>query len=143
MEKAIELEPDNAQLYYAKGAAYGHLKDPDNARLAYEKAIEVDPKHYDAYNNLGAIFYNKAIELNLQMNELGFISSADQKKYGELETQRDDLYNKALPYFEKAYEIKNDQVEIIQALKEIYAKMGNYDKSNEMKARIEEVRSGK
>ncbi len=142
LKKAIELEPDNAQLHFALGTAYEHLKEMDNAKAAYEKAVEVNPEHYDSYSNLGALSYNKAIDLNLQMNELGF-SSADQKKYEVLKTERDTYYNEALPFFEKAYEIKDDQTEILTALKEIYAKMGDYEKSNAMKARLEEVRSGK
>ena len=44
--------PDDAELHYNLGILYEKLKDFDNAKLAYEKAIEISPQD-DFYYNLG------------------------------------------------------------------------------------------
>jgi len=165
------VEPGNVQLYYALGSAYDNVaaqakeqmdalkeerSDPEeiaqlneelkanieNAVATYKKAIEVDPTFFDIYNNLGAVYYNQAVELNKQMNEITGFSSAEQKKYEALEKERNGLYETALPFFEKAYELQPDAIEILNALKEIYAKMGNYEKSGEMKDKINQLKGG-
>ena len=51
--KAIELNPNKAQIYYNRGAAKGILNDPYGAIADYTKAIELNPNKDDAYNNRG------------------------------------------------------------------------------------------
>jgi len=52
------------------GTAKDKMKDYAGAQAAYEKAIEKNPEYFDAYFNLGAIFYNKAADITKQMQEL-------------------------------------------------------------------------
>lgn len=51
------------------------------------------------------------------------------KKYNELKVQRDDLFKKALPYLEKAYEIDPANVDYKSNLKKVYASMNMLDKA--------------
>lgn len=130
IEEAIPLDPENEGLYFAKGTILDAKKDVAGAEAAYKKAIELEPNYYDAYYNLGAIWYNQAAEQIKQMRDLPIDAEAE---YSSLKTSSESLFAKALPFFEKAFEIKNTDRNAMIALKEIYAKMGNFEKSNEMK----------
>lgn len=102
----------------------------DAAVKAYQKAIDIDPTNFEANLNLGALYYNKAIELNKVMINLPLDAEAE---YLSMEKQRNALYTLALPYFEAAHVANAADIPTMQALKEIYAKTGNMTKVNEMK----------
>src|SRR5690606_38179246 len=70
------------------------------AAEAYDNALKVADKPEINYN-LGALYFNRAVMVNDEMNAITGSSSADIKKYDALKAQRDDWFNKALPYLEK------------------------------------------
>lgn len=78
IEKAIELAPDNVQLYNNLGTAYLTTGKLDKALETYEKSIELEPTDSLAYFNIASI---------LQMQ---------------------DEHQKACEYFEKAHELDPD-----------------------------------
>ena len=102
---------------------------------AYKKAIEIDPENFDNNLYLGALFYNSAIEINKLIINLPLDAEAE---YDRLVAERNDLYEKALPYFEKAQALNKEDVPTMLALKEIYAKQNNFDQVNEMKEKLGE-----
>jgi tetratricopeptide (TPR) repeat protein len=51
--KAIELDPDNANAYYNRGCTKSSLEDFRGAMLDYNKAIKLDPDNAKAYYNRG------------------------------------------------------------------------------------------
>lgn len=139
LEKAAVMDSTNAQIFYALGAAYDKLNDRQKAEAAYLKCVALDPQNHSAYNNLGALFYNQGIALNKEMMDNPMLT---EKQYSEMQGRRNDLYKKALPYFEKACQIKPDDLAILQALKEVYAKLEMYEKSKQIKEQMEAVKSG-
>lgn len=48
-----EAAKQNANVYYVYGLVYDHTNRPDRARLAYQKAVEINPNHSSALVNLG------------------------------------------------------------------------------------------
>ena len=48
-----EAAKQNANVYYVYGLVYDHTNRPDRARLAYEKAVQINPQHASALVNLG------------------------------------------------------------------------------------------
>jgi len=130
LEEAIANEPEKAELHFALGSAKDTQKDYEGARASYEKAAELNPEYFDAYYNLGAIYYNQAAEITKKMNELGL---DEQTEYDKFQVQSVDLFKQALPFFEKGHGINATDRNTIIALKEIYAKIGDFDKSNAMK----------
>jgi tetratricopeptide (TPR) repeat protein len=144
LKQAIALDPNNSELYFALGNSFGELMKLDSANSdkyfngaleAYLNALKIKPESFETNLNTGALYYNAAIELNKQMIELPLDAEA---AYVKLEKQRNELYKSALPYFEKAHMVNKDDIPTMQALKEIYAKTGNYDKMNEIKALLGE-----
>jgi len=48
-----EAAKQNSNVYYVYGLVYDHTNRPDRARLAYQKAVEINPNHSSALVNLG------------------------------------------------------------------------------------------
>jgi tetratricopeptide (TPR) repeat protein len=57
--KAIELNPRDAQLYFSRGSAHCGLDQYDKAIADYTKAIELNPKLGGAYLCRGAVYHDK------------------------------------------------------------------------------------
>lgn len=130
LKEAIANEPDKAEYHFVMGTAKDKMKDYAGAQAAYEMAIEKNPEYFDAYFNLGAIYYNQAADLTKQMQELS-IDANDE--YDRLNKQSGDLFKQSLPFLEKAHSINKTDINTLNALKEIYAKTGDFEKSNAMK----------
>lgn len=93
LEKAIALEP-SAAAYTLLGVTFSYRDDPDSARHAFERAIEVDHKYVEAYYNLAGLpdtsperkreLYQQAIQLDpdyaLAHQRLGVIEH-EQKNF--------------------------------------------------------------
>ncbi len=136
MEKAIELDDSNASLHFALGTAYDSTGDTDKAVASYSKALELDPDYFDALYNLAAVYYNQAAEKTREMNEVDFNDTAN---YDRLKGESNDLFNKALPFFERALTASPNELNTLTALKEIHANLGDFKKSTEYKTKIEEL----
>lgn len=137
LKAAIEKEPKRGDLYQALGSAYENTKDTSNARKAYEIAIELNPQDFTANYSLGALIYNRAVEKIKEMNNL---PATDQKGYDKLKAESDALLQKSLPYLEKARTLKGDDLETLNALKELYARLNQMDKLTEVKAAIDKLK---
>ena len=96
----------------------------------------MNPVDFVANYSLGALIYNQAVEKIKAMNNL---PNSDQKGYDKLKAESDGLLGKSLPYLEKARSIKGDDLETLNALKELYARLNQMDKLAEVKAAIEKL----
>lgn len=171
LEDAVKSEPNNADMWFNLGTTYDGMANPkdksDNelpkpanfeeffgkAEAAYQAALKIEPNKTDANYNLGALYYNRAVMVNKEMNDIKGTSAADQKKYDALKATREQWFGKSLPNLEaalksldgKPFSSLNDgdkftyQASII-ALKEIYAKQNKMDKVAELKAKQEAMK---
>ena len=149
LSEAIEKEPNNAGLYSALGNVYMNLfteayatndaknEEYFNQSLEYfNKAVEIDANQIDATYSIGSLYFNKAVELNKKQSALG-MSKEDQQLYTQYGDQMAILFDQALPYFEKAYAAKPQDRNTLIALKEIYARKNDFEKSNKFKAELD------
>lgn len=129
--KGIDKDPSNHTLYFAKGAIYDkkaamventEAKDTlfINAKTAYEKAIEIKSDYFDAYYNLGALYFNKGADMlkeanNVPPNKVKEYNAAVKASFAELA--------KALPALEKAHEINPTEETTLLTIREIYFKL--------------------
>lgn len=114
----LAVEPKNDGAMFIKGLAYEKIGNEDSVVFYYLKSAELNPKNVKPWNNLGALYVNKANALVEQMNKLGN-TSADTKKYEELKLERKELYKKAKPYLEKAKELEPDDAQIVRDRKSV------------------------
>ncbi|MDP5081514.1 MAG: tetratricopeptide repeat protein [Winogradskyella sp.] len=136
MEEAVTKDPNNAELLYNLGVLAAEGGNNEESKKYYEKAISIDPSYINAYNNLAAVILSGEAAIVEEMNGLG-TSSADNKRYEELKEERSQLYRDAIPYLEKALELKGTNVDAAKTLMNIYSALGENDKFKEMKAKLE------
>ena len=53
-DKAIELDPNDAEAYSDRGSSYHRLGQNERAIEDYDEAIKLDPDNAEAYNELNA-----------------------------------------------------------------------------------------
>lgn len=134
MEAALKLDPDNANLHFAVGTTYEAQKEMTKAEASYQKALELKPDYFDACYNLGSLYYNNAVEKVKEMNDLPL---KDQVNYDRLKGESAALFNKSLPFFEKANKMNGKDKNTLIALKEIYARIGKTEEYEAVKKSLE------
>ncbi len=60
-DKAIEINPNNANAFFIRGFTYFHKGDSNKALIDFNKAIELKPDYADAYNGRGVVYANKGM----------------------------------------------------------------------------------
>jgi tetratricopeptide (TPR) repeat protein len=132
LTKAIEKEPNDVNLYQAMGSVYeAGLKDYNNAEIYYKKAAELDSENPIMLSNIGRIYYNQAVN---KLGEANLIS--DVAKYNKEKGLAKDLFRKALPYFQKAYEKESNSMEYMTALRGIYYNLDMGKEFDEIDAKM-------
>jgi len=124
LEKASANDPKNSSIILNLGLQYEKANNVDKAKECYEKAISINPNLSEAYFNLGVMYIKGDAELVKKLN-----AEDDMKKYEALKKQRDEIFQKALPNFEKAYALDPKNADYKQTLKKIYASMNLLDKA--------------
>ena len=132
LDLARESDPNNPQFYNAEAQLYDKIGDKENAKLKYKKAIELDEKLFDAYYNLGVLYFNEGVELTDKANQI-----TDNAKYAVARQEADDKFKESLPFIEKAHELKPEESSIMSTLKTIYYRLKANDK--EMNDKYEEI----
>lgn len=120
---AKEKDPSNAQFYVAEAHLFDKMGKKDEAIQNYNKAIELDAKSFDAYFNLGVLYFNEGVELTDIANQI-----KDNKKYEEARLIADKKFEQALPYIEKSFELHPEDMSIATTLKNLYYRLKITDK---------------
>lgn len=134
VDKAIELEPNNASLYRAKGSIYEKTGDIQEAKVWYEKALEIDPNDFPAQYNVAVMLLKDVEKRREEVNEI-----MDPNEYNTAVEDLLDRYQAVVPYFEKAHQLNKEDQSTIQILKEIYFKLR--ERSPEMMANYEKYKA--
>ncbi len=145
LEKAAEMDPSNPSVHSAIGTKYdamlsdSTLSDAERqsfrnkAIASFSKAIELKPDFFDPNFNMGVMYVNHAVEVKTKADALPF---EKQKEYDALNAEADQLLAKALPYMEKSHSIDPSDKDVMNSLKEIYARLKKYDKLKEIQAEL-------
>jgi tetratricopeptide (TPR) repeat protein len=136
LKVAKETDPTNYSLYFAGGIIFLNQNKNDEAIVELTKSIELKGDVYDTQYGCGAAYINKAAEMFKAANDI-----MDVKKYTEAIDQANAVYAKALPYFEKALELKPDDVYTMNNLKELYYRLKQTDKYEAVKAKLDALKT--
>lgn len=134
LQIAKEADPGNFSLYFAEGIIYLNEDRFDEAITNLTKSIEIKPDMYDSQYGLGAAYINKASDMFLKANDI-----MDVDKYSEAIDQAMLVFAKALPYMERAHELKPDDVFAMRSLKELYYRLKMTDKYDAIKAQLDKI----
>ena len=118
IDEALEANPDDDELYNAKGLIIESKEDIYEALPYYQRCIELNDSNALGQFNVGRYFYNKAMETRQRSNLYG-------KRLASLVNP---IYREALPYLEKSYALNPRNPELVNALRDIYYKLGEADK---------------
>ena len=134
LQKAAEQDPDNEILFFSLGSVYDNLGKFEQAETAYMRALELKPDYFDANYNLGALYFNKAVAM---VNDANSIPPNEYKKYEAAIAEANAVFEKALPYLEKAHEVNPEDMGTLQSLKSIYIRMNMEEKRIEIQEKID------
>jgi tetratricopeptide (TPR) repeat protein len=134
IKAAKEADPNNYSLFFASGIIYLNENKYDEAIPELLKSIELKGDLFDTQYGLGAAYINKAAEMFKKANEI-----MDVKKYSAAVDEANVVYAKALPYMEKAIELKPDDVYTLRSLQELYYRLKMTDKYNTIKAKLDVI----
>ena len=115
LAQAIEREPNVAQYHHIKGNLDENLGHYDDALVDFDNALRLDPTLADAMAGKGRVYYNQAVKLN---EDAAMIS--DNKAYKKALEEMNNVFRKALPFFEKAHEMDPTDRTYMQVLKGLY-----------------------
>ena len=116
IDKAIEDNPSNVDLWFGRGRIFYALKDSDQSIESFKKVVELKPDLFEGNYYLGVFYTIKGDALNKEMNEKQYSSQA---VYDADLKVVNDVYKEAVPWFEKAHQIKPDDVDTLEFLKSI------------------------
>ena len=131
---AEEKESGNPSIYFAKGTLYEKIGERDNAIQEYLKSIEVDPEFYNSWFNLGAAYFNNAVELYDVAN-----TKEDLAEYNKAKAEADEALKKAIEPMEKAHSLNPDDKGPLETLKTIYYRLKEDAKYEEITRKLDSL----
>lgn len=139
LKDAIAADPKNPTLYFAAGTVYSNLKNYDKAEENFKKAIDLKADYGDALFNLGVVYVNRGNEFLDKSN--GFV---DKRMFKEADVEKDKglaQYKLAIEMIEKARLTNPKEPIYIKALKDLYGKVEDTPKYEEMKKLLDELKN--
>lgn len=135
LKKAAQNDPDNEVLWFSLGSVYDNLSRFDEAEEAYKQALSRNSDYFEANYNIGALYFNRAVSM---VNDANSIPTNQNTKYKAAVEEANLVFELALPFLEKAYDLNSEDKETIRSLKDIYIRMNNEEKYQEMKSKLGE-----
>ncbi len=137
LEIAESLAGDNPSIYFAKGTLFEKLGDKEKALSAYKQSLEVDPEFFNAWFNIGALYFNHAVEMYEKANAL-----EDLKEYNAAKAAADKELEKSIEPLEKAHQINPEDIACLETLSTIYYRLQMMDKRDAIRAEIDKLKGG-
>ncbi len=125
-------DPENYSLYFAEGILYLNDNKYDEAIADLTKSVELKSDLYESQYGLGAAYINKGADMFVKANDI-----MDVNKYNAAIEEAMKVFAKALPYMEKADELKPNDVDAMRGLQQLYYRLKMTDKYNAVKAKID------
>lgn len=140
IESAKRQDPENYMLFYVSGVLNLNQDNHDIAIRELTRSVQLKPDYFDSQYASGLAFLNKAVDMNTRADQL-----TDEKKYIESLDEIITLYIKAVPYLEKASQLKTDDPDTLSRLQELYYRLKRWNpeynqKYRDVKARLAAIR---
>ena len=128
-KKGVEAEPENKYYRYNYGVLLLGINDFEGAEIQFTKAIEIDPEYDNAVYNLGVTYLKWGAYLNKKSDEEGKFSEEYKAKY-----------QLALPYLERAVQMKDANAQTWELLGRVYSVLGMQDDATNAFKKADELR---
>lgn len=134
ISEALEKKPNDEVLVFNLGVTCANANQFEDAEKYYNKAIELKPDFLNAYINLADLILKPDAKIVEDMNKIKGSSDSELKKYNVLKDQRQKLFQKAMPIYEKAHQLDPKDQDIKSILKSVYSYLELTDKVKALKA---------
>jgi tetratricopeptide (TPR) repeat protein len=131
---AQQNDPKNVSFIFAEGTLYDKMGNNEKAEDTYKRCIDLDPNYYEAYYNIGVDHFNKAAKM---YEDAAKIDVKNQKDYEAAQEAADTELSKAIPYMEKAHELKPTDDGTMKTLRTIYIRLKMTDKKEAIDKEIQ------
>ncbi len=108
------------------------------AKIAFNKVLELELNHPGALKGLAIAYYNQGAKL---IKEMSFDTPIEQIE--QIQENANKYFKQALPYMQKAYEVKPDDSDIIEGLTGIYYALHDNEKYLEFKKKLDTLKKQK
>lgn len=135
VNEALAKDPNNVEMVFNLGVISANANKLDAAEGYYKKAIEIDPKYFNAYINLAELKMRSDQKYVDEINKLG-TSDKDLKKYEVVKAERNKNFMTILPILEKAVELDPTNDPAKKTLLSVYKALEMTDKVKEMKSKM-------
>lgn len=136
LNMAISQDPENSSFHFALGTLYDKLENFEGAKGAYEKAISFKSDYFDAYYNLGALYFNRGVK---QVEVANAVPANEPDRYEAEKAKADEEFKKAIPYMEKAHEYNAKDKYTLESLKALYYRQKMTDKQKEVEEKLKNL----
>lgn len=116
IDGALAENPDNIDLWFGRGRTFYALKNYDESIASFAKVVELQPEMFEGNYYLGVFYTIKGDALNKELNEKQYSSQA---AYDADLQAVNAVYLAAVPWFEKAHQIKPQDVDTLEFLKQL------------------------
>lgn len=141
LREQVARNPNDATAWYNIGVLLsGDPKQSAEAEQAFLKAVAINPKMPNAYQNLAFLAIGNDDETRKKLEM--YRKAGDTKQFDKLLEERRSRMRNALKYAEKWYEADPNNLDAIQLNEQLYNSTQNTAKAAEMKAKAKAL-SGK
>ena len=119
LDNAIAQEPNVAQYHYVKANLDENQGNADAAIASFNKALELDPKMDEACAGVGRVYFNQAVKMQEDAAKIN-----DDVEYNQALEAIKGMFEKSLPFFEKAAQIDPAESEHKKTLRTLYYRLG-------------------
>lgn len=124
IDATLASDPDSYDLWFGRGRVFNKLKNYDECIASFKKCAELRPDTFEPYFYTGYFFIEKG---NALLDELNRNTNMSTQAYNEAAYAINDIYAEAIPWLEKAYEIKPDDEGTVEYLKNICFRLRDED----------------
>lgn len=124
LDIAINREPNVGQYYNSKASILARIGRFDEAFATFEQALALEPNNALFLESYGFAYVDLG---NKMADEAAYL---DNKAYAKVEPEIKATFLKALPYFEKAYELEPDNTDYKLHLRQLYYRLQMYEQYN-------------
>lgn len=142
-QNALEKNPNDKDLLFNMGRIYFMQDNYEKAIESFKKVLEFDPNDFDANLNIGNAYYGMGDSLS---NEAQKTDDSGNPVLSESEIQEKvnlakTNFDEAIPYLEKAAEIKPDNENAWTMLGIVYVRSGYPEKGKEAFDKAEQLKN--
>ena len=124
IEESLKADPTNYDLWFGRGRVYNAMKDYDECIKSFEKCSELRSNDFEPFFYTGYFIIEKA---NVLVEALNANSGLSYEEYNKENDKINLVFAEAIPWLEKAYELKPDNAQTISFLNQLCFRLRDMD----------------